>query len=91
MRSWHVQRRKRFVIVWLTLAFLLGLATCSFAAPPTAGPRPDLLVPHGPTPGLVSLFVLSGLAAILITAIMIVDVVSVWRRHQSYNDRTPIS
>jgi len=69
------------VIVWLTLALVLGLATCSFAESPSAGPRPDLL-PCGPTPGIIGLFVLSGVAAAVIVITTIIDAAVVWRRHQ---------
>lgn len=82
MTSSPVRRGRRFVIVWLTLAFLLGLATCSFAAPPSAGPRPDLLVPDGPTPEIVGLFVLTGLAAAVIVITTIADAAVVWRHHR---------
>lgn len=80
------------MIVWLTLAFVLGLATCSFAAPPSAGPQADLLVPYGPTPGIIGLFVLSGVAGAVIVVTTIIDAAVVWRRHlrgHGHQIRTP--
>jgi len=82
MPSLPVRRQRRFVIVWLTLAFVLGLTTCSFAAPPSAGPRPDLLVSYGPTPGIIGLFVLSGMAAFAIIGTMILDATAIWRHRK---------
>ncbi len=72
--------RRRFVIVWLPLALLFGMVTCSFAAPPSAEPVPDLLILHGPSPATVILFVLSSLAAVVILTTTIADVAIVWRR-----------